>query len=272
MAGTLAQGPAGIARDLAQGCRKRIEGEVSTIELIVPEWPAPPRVRAVSTRRSGGVSPPPYDTLNLGEHVGDEPDSVAENRRRLCEQLGIDEEPYWLNQVHGTRVVRAGAAGEHPSADAAFADEPNRVCAVLTADCLPILLARTDGRRVAAVHCGWRGLSGGVLESTIAALETPPRELLAWLGPAIGPAHFEVGSEVRQAFMRIDPAAVTAFRANPRGRWMCDLYRIAHQHLNRAGIDAIFGAGRCTFEETSTFFSFRRDGRCGRMATLIWIE
>ena len=159
---------------------------MSTIELIVPQWPAPPRVRAVSTLRSGGVSAPPYDTLNLGEHVGDEPDSVAENRRRLCEQLGIDEAPYWLDQVHGTRVVRAGAAGEHPSADAAFADEPNRVCAVLTADCLPILLARTDGRRVAAVHCGWRGLSGGVLESTIAALETPPRELLAWLGPAIG--------------------------------------------------------------------------------------
>ena len=244
---------------------------MSAIDFIVPQWPAPPRVRAVSTLRSGGLSAPPYDTLNLGEHVGDEPDSVAENRRRLCEQLGIDE-PYWLDQVHGTRVVRAGVAGEHPSADAAIADESNRVCAVLTADCLPILLARTDGRRVAAVHCGWRGLSGGVLESTIAALDTPPRELIAWLGPAIGPAHFEVGSEVRDAFMRIDPSAVTAFRANARGRWMCDLYRIAHQHLNRAGIDAIFGGGRCTFGEASSFFSFRRDGRCGRMATLIWIE
>ena len=161
---------------------------------------------------------------------------------------------------------------EHPRADAAIADEPNRVCVVQTADCLPVLLARTDARRVAAVHCGWRGLASGVLEATIAALETPPRQLAAWLGPAIGPAHFEVGSEVREAFMRIDPAAVTAFRSNTRGRWMCDLYRLAHQHLNRAGIDAIFGGGRCTFEERSAFFSFRRDGRCGRMATLIWIE
>lgn len=245
---------------------------MSVIDFIVPQWPVSSRVRAVSTPRSGGVSASPYDTLNLGEHVGDEVDAVTENRRRLCEQLGIEEEPYWLNQVHGAHVVRAGADGEYPRADAAIADEPNRACVVMTADCLPVLLARTDGTRVAAAHCGWRGLAGGVLEATIAALATPPRQLAAWLGPAIGPEHFEVGPEVRDAFMRIDPAAVTAFRANARGRWMCDLYRLAQQHLNRAGVDAIFGGGRCTFEESSAFFSFRRDGRCGRMATLIWIE
>ena len=143
---------------------------------------------------------------------------------------------------------------------------------MLTADCLPILLARTDGTRVAAVHGGWRGLAAGVIEATLAAFDTPPRSVAAWLGPAIGPDHFEVGAEVREAFMRIDPAAVTAFRANARGRWMCDLYRLAHQHLNRLGVDAVFGGGRCTFAEAADFFSYRRDGRCGRMATLIWME
>jgi len=219
------------------------------------------------------VSVAPYDTFNLGADVGDEVDAVAENRRRLGEQLGLDGEPCWLKQVHGANVVRAGeVTGERPQADAAIAAASDQICAILTADCMPVLLARTDGTRVAAAHAGWRGLASGVLESTIAALETPPRELAAWLGPAIGPDHFEVGSEVRAAFLRIDPAAVTAFRANARGRWMCDLYRLAHQHLNRAGVDAIFGGGRCTFAEATEFFSYRRDGRCGRMASLIWIE
>ncbi|HZF26273.1 MAG TPA: peptidoglycan editing factor PgeF [Steroidobacteraceae bacterium] len=246
---------------------------MSPIEFIVPEWPVSPRVHAVSTLRRGGVSVAPYDTFNLGADVGDEVDAVAENRRRLGEQLGLDGEPCWLKQVHGANVVRAGeVTGERPQADAAIAAASDQICAILTADCMPVLLARTDGTRVAAAHAGWRGLASGVLESTIAALETPPRELAAWLGPAIGPDHFEVGSEVRAAFLRIDPAAVTAFRANARGRWMCDLYRLAHQHLNRAGVDAIFGGGRCTFAEATEFFSYRRDGRCGRMASLIWIE
>jgi hypothetical protein len=245
---------------------------MNPIEFIVPSWPVHGRVRAVSTLRRGGVSAAPYDTFNMGAHVGDEPDCVAENRRHLCEQLGLDEEPYWLDQVHGAGVVRAGEAGHYPQADAAIATEPDRVCAVLTADCLPILLARTDGTRVAAVHGGWRGLAAGVIETTLAELDTPPRSVAAWLGPAIGSEHFEVGSEVRETFVRIDPAAVTAFRANARGRWMCDLYRLAHQHLNRLGVDAVFGGGRCTFAEAADFFSYRRDGRCGRMATLIWIE
>jgi hypothetical protein len=230
-------------------------------------------VHAVSTLRRGGVSEAPYDTFNLGADVGDETDAVVENRRRLGEQLGFEVEPLWLRQVHGARVVRVGAIrGERPEADAALACAPDEICAILTADCMPVLFARTDGSRVAAAHAGWRGLAAGVLEATVAALETPPRQIAAWLGPAIGPDHFEVGPEVREAFLRIDPAAATAFRANARGRWMCDLYRLAHQHLNRVGIDAIFGGGRCTFAERTEFFSYRRDGRCGRMASLIWIE
>jgi YfiH family protein len=241
------------------------------IEFIVPDWPAPARVRAVSTLRSGGVSRPPYESLNLAMHVGDEPESVLENRRRLREQLGLEQEPAWLKQVHGIGVARA-AASVLPVADATIADAPGPACAILTADCMPVLFSRTDGRRVAAAHAGWRGLSAGVLEVTIDALATPPRELLAWLGPAIGPDHFEVGGEVRDAFLRLDPAAVAAFRANARRRWQADLYRLARQHLNRAGIDAVYGGGWCTYAEAGRFFSYRRDGECGRMATLIWIE
>ena len=241
------------------------------IEFVVPEWPARACVRAVSTLRAGGVSRPPYESLNLAMHVGDEPDCVIENRRRLCQQLGLETEPAWLRQVHGTAVAHAAAASLS-EADAAIADTPGRACVILTADCLPVLFASTDGKRVAAAHAGWRGLAAGVLESTIEALATPPRQLLAWLGPAIGPAHFEVGSEVREAFLRLDPAAVAAFRANERHRWQADLYRLARQHLNRAGIDAVYGGGGCTFAEHEKFFSFRRDGECGRMATLIWIE
>ena len=245
------------------------------IELIAPDWPIPRHVRAVSTARKGGVSQGPYHSLNLAQHVGDELDCVVENRRRLRNQLGLDVEPFWLNQVHGTQVVRVDALTEPldaPVADAAVSDRAGAACAILTADCLPVLFASADGSRVAAAHAGWRGLAGGVLEATIAALAIPPRQVLAWLGPAIGPDHFEVGSEVRTAFMNLDPSAATAFRVNQRGRWQADLYRLARQHLHRAGIDAIYGGGRCTFAETDAFFSYRRDGQCGRMATLIWIE
>jgi YfiH family protein len=218
------------------------------------------------------VSVAPYDSLNLAQHVGDEVDCVIENRRRLSDQLGLEDRPLWLNQVHGAQVVAVPNAPDYPVADAAVSDRPGPACAILTADCLPVLFASTDGTRVAAAHAGWRGLAAGVLEATIAALAVPPRELLVWLGPAIGPDHFEVGPEVRAAFVNLDPAAAAAFRANERARWQADLYRLSRQHLNRAGIDAIYGGGRCTFEETDAFFSYRRDGQCGRMATLIWIE
>lgn len=245
------------------------------IELLAPDWPIPRHVRAVSTTRLGGVSDGPYHSLNLAQHVGDEPDCVVENRRRLRKQLGLDVEPLWLNQVHGSQVVRVDQLSEQldpPVADAAVCDQAGAACAILTADCLPVLFASADGSRVAAAHAGWRGLAGGVLEATIAALAIPTRQLLAWLGPAIGPDHFEVGPEVRAAFMSLDPSAATAFRINQRGRWQADLYRLARQHLNRAGIDAVYGGGRSTFAEAEAFFSYRRDGQCGRMATLIWLE
>jgi YfiH family protein len=240
-------------------------------DVIVPDWPAPPGVRAVSTLRGGGVSRGPYESLNLALHVGDDAQCVLENRRRLRAQLALGREPAWLKQVHGIEVARAAQASA-PVADAMVTDERGVACAILTADCLPVLFASADGKRVAAAHAGWRGLSRGVLEATIAALATPPRELLAWLGPGIGPARFEVGAEVREAFLRLDPAAVTAFRANERHRWQADLYRLARQHLNRAGIDAVYGGGWCTYDEPERFFSYRRDGECGRMATLVWIE
>jgi YfiH family protein len=242
------------------------------IDLIAPEWPVPRHVRAVSTTRGGGVSGVPYDSLNLAHHVGDAADCVKENRRRLCNQLGIEVEPLWLNQVHGANVVMARTAVDYPLGDAVVSDQAGPACVILTADCLPVLFASTDGTRVGAAHAGWRGMVAGVLEATVAAMAVPPRELLVWFGPAIGPGHFEVGAEVRAAFVNLDPAAAAAFRVNARGRWQADLYRLARQHLNRAGIDAIYGGGRCTFEEADLFFSYRRDGECGRMATLIWIE
>jgi hypothetical protein len=243
------------------------------MNFIVPDWPAPAAVRAASTLRGGGVSQAPFDTLNLAAHVDDRPGAVAENRRRLCAALELPQEPFWLEQVHGARaLVVEDAAPDDRQADAAVTAQPGAVCVVLTADCLPVLFATTDGRKVAAAHAGWRGLAAGVLEATVTALEAPPREVLAWLGPAIGQPHFEVGEEVHRAFVGANPAAAAAFLVNERGRWQADLYRLARQRLNRAGIDAVYGGGWCTFAESQSFFSHRRDGRCGRMATLIWMD
>jgi YfiH family protein len=221
--------------------------------------------------REGGVSEPPYDTLNLASHVGDNPDHVTGNRRLLRDALALPADPVWLEQVHGTRVVRADAADDR-RADAAVAMAPGQVCAVMTADCLPVLFATGDGQTVAAAHAGWRGLLGGVLEATVEAMQAAPRGIMAWLGPAISQEHFEVGDEVRQAFIDLDPSAAIAFIANARGRWQADLYRLARQHLNRAGIDAIYGGDHCTYRERDLFFSHRRDARSGRMASLIWLE
>jgi YfiH family protein len=241
------------------------------MNFVTPDWRTPPRVRALTTLRIGGASHAPYDSLNLAAHVGDDPERVLENRRRLFSHLNLPDEPFWLEQMHGTQVLRVSDDESSRQADGAITSEPGKICAVLTADCLPVLFASTDGSRVGAAHAGWRGLAAGVLEATMAALATPPRNLLAWLGPAISQEHFEVGPEVRAAFLRIDPAAATAFVANSRGRWQADLYRLARQRLNRAGIDAIYGGDRCTFGEREAFFSHRRDQRCGRMASLIWM-
>ncbi len=241
------------------------------MEFIVPDWDVPPAIAAVSTTRAGGVSAGVHATLNLGTHVGDEPAAVAENRRRLCAAAALPAEPAWLAQVHGTDVVTARPCDEPPVADAAVSDRPGAVCAVLTADCLPVLLASRRGDEVAAAHAGWRGLAAGVLEATLAAMATPPAELVAWLGPAISQAAFEVGDEVREAFRGRHAGDAAFFRRNDRGRWQADLAGLARRRLESAGV-AVHGAGLCTYADSRRFFSYRRDGACGRMASLVWLR
>ncbi|MEO1766206.1 peptidoglycan editing factor PgeF [Thiobacter aerophilum] len=240
-----------------------------TLAAILPDWPTPPHVRALVTTRAGGVSVGPYASLNLAAHVGDDPAAVAENRARLRRLLPA--EPLWLEQVHGTAVWRmeAGAPGR---ADASVSRTAGQVCAVLTADCLPVLFADRAGTVVAAAHAGWRGLCAGVLERTVAAMQTDPGQIMSWLGPAIGPEAFQVGEEVRLAFLAVDAAAAEAFRADGPGRWRADLYALARMRLARAGVQAVFGGGLCTFSDPTRFFSYRRDGATGRMASLIWLD
>lgn len=238
--------------------------------MIQPDWPAPARVKCLMTTREGGVSQAPWTCLNLGDHVGDDPLHVAANRARLRRQLPA--EPGWLRQVHSARVVELGRE-PNPEADASFTRESGQVCAVLTADCLPVLLCDRAGSVVAAAHAGWRGLAGGVLESTVAAMQVPPQGILAWLGAAIGPQAFEVGDEVREAFVAQYPQAAAAFVSQPTpGKWLADIYQLARIRLAHAGVQAIHGGGRCTFSEADSFFSYRRDGVTGRMAALIWLE
>ena len=240
---------------------------------LAPEWPAPGNVRAAFTLRSGGVSAPPYDTLNVGAHVGDDIDRVRENRTRVRGLLQLPGEPAWLEQVHGTEVVEVSAANSSTAApaDAVIARERGAVAVIQVADCLPVLFSSADGAVVAASHAGWRGLAAGVLEATVARLGSDPQRLLAWIGPGIGTAHFEVGAEVRTAFMTHDSTAAQAFSSNRRGRWQCDLVQLTRQRLKRIGVTAVFGGQWCTYTDRSRFFSFRRDGRCGRMAALIWL-
>jgi hypothetical protein len=241
------------------------------VEWLEPDWPVPSRVRVLSTLRSGGVSRGPYESLNLAAHVADRVDAVTENRRRLSEAAGLPDEPLWLEQVHGCDVVRHDGRSDLPRADAAMAGEAGRVCAVLTADCLPLILADRAGTRVAAAHCGWRGLAGGVVEATVVALDCAPRQLVAWLGPAIGQDAFEVGGEVRDAFLRRSAATEACFRANERGRYQADLYGLARVLLRKAGVTDVQGGDWCTASDAGRFFSYRRDGTTGRMATLAWL-
>ena len=238
-------------------------------EFILPDWPAPPGVCAVTTTRRGGVSRPPHGALNLGAHTRDDPDAVAENRRRLCRALALPAAPVWLRQVHGTRVVAAHRAEGVPEADGGWTDQAGFVCAVLTADCLPVLLCDGRGARVAALHAGWRGLADGVIEAGIRALGGPCG-LMAWLGPAIGPGAFQVGDEVRAAFLAHDAGASGSFRSDGPGHWRADLYALARRRLAAAGVAAVYGGGFCTHTEAGRFYSYRRDGETGRMATLIW--
>ena len=239
------------------------------MKFLTPDWPAPSNVRAAVTTRLGGVSAVPYDSFNLATHVEDDPRAVAENRARLREVLPA--EPLWLNQIHGTGIVDAATAEPGSDADGAFATSSGVVCAVMTADCLPVLLCDRAGTRVAAAHAGWRGLVGGVVEAAAARLERPGGELLAWLGPAIGAEAFEVGEEVRAEFLADDRGAEAAFFPSPSGRWMADIYHLARRRLARVGVDAVYGGGLCTVRDPARFYSYRRDGRTGRMASLIWL-
>jgi YfiH family protein len=250
-------------------------GGCGRLAWIEPDWPAPAGVRALSTQRTGGASTAPYASLNLGGHVGDAVAAVAENRRRLRAAAGLPSEPRWLAQVHGTTVVDLDAwdaAAAPITADACLTRQPGRICAILTADCLPILLTADTGEVVAAAHAGWRGLAGGVVEALVESVAVPAPRLMAWLGPAIGPRHFEVGDEVREALLKGDAGAAAAFQPNARGRLMANLPELARRRLAARGISRIFGGGECTHADANRYFSHRRDGVTGRQATLIWRE
>lgn len=242
---------------------------MSTLSWLRPDWPAPPSVQALFALRAGGVSAGAFAALNLGDHVGDAVAHVRENRRRLRQEAGLPSEPRWLRQVHGTRVADLDAQEPDLTADAAVTRRRGVVCAILTADCLPVLLADAQGECIAAAHAGWRGLAAGVLEAAVAAMAVSPANLLAWIGPGIGPRHFEVGPEVREAFMAADKGAAASFV--PRsGKFLADLPLLARRRLAVLGVGRIDAAQTCTYADPRRFFSHRRDGRCGRHATLIW--
>jgi YfiH family protein len=239
-------------------------------DWIVPVWPARARVRALITTRNGGRSTGPYASMNLGLRVGDDPE-IVETNRRLLKAL-LPAAPKWLNQVHGTRVVNAESIADPVEADASIATSAGCVSVVMVADCLPILITDRIGSIVAVAHAGWRGLAAGIIENTIRAIEARPEHLLAYLGPAIGPSAFEVGDEVRDAFIAVDRAAQAAFRPRQPGKWLADLFLLARQRLAKAGLVNVYGGGQCTYSDPARFFSHRRDKVSGRMAALIWIE
>ena len=253
-----------------------------TLPMLDTEWSPPGGVRAAFTLRSGGASAAPWDSLNLGTHVGDDLLAVAHNRRRVAQALSLPAEPRWLSQVHGTAVHQEGAltrsapSGAAPSdpvpiADAAVTREAGVVLAIMVADCLPVLLAADDGSVLGAAHAGWRGLVAGVIERTVESMDQDPSRLHAWLGPCIGPRQFEVGDDVRQAFLAAGDAA-SAFEATPGGRWLCDLPALAKARLARLGVTRVAGGQWCTVADPVRFFSHRRDRQTGRMAALLWRE
>ena len=237
-------------------------------DWIVPDWPAPANVRSLITTRAGGVSTGPFASLNLGLRAGDDPRAVAANRDRLSTLL--PRHPSWLRQVHGVRVVDADGTTDEPEADAAVARRPGTVCAVLVADCIPVLIADRAGTTVGIAHAGWRGLARGVVENTVREMGIDSTRLVAYLGPGIGPDAFEVGGEVREAFLEHDASAAAAFVPHTAGKWRADLFQLARQRLRRAGVEEVYGGTLCTYSDTRRFFSYRRSRATGRMAALIW--
>ena len=241
-------------------------------EWLVPDWDAPPRVRAFVTTRAGGVSGGEYASMNLGSRGGDDPANVARNRLIVREQL--PSMPRWMAQVHGTDVADLDTLGDSvvATADAAVASQPGKVAVVLTADCMPLFFTDDAGTRVGVAHAGWRGMAAGVIENTVEAMGIAPERLMAWMGPAIGPRAFEVGPEVREAFVNADPDADRAFRSHKPGKHMADLYTLARQRLARAGVSRVSGGGYCTHTDSARFFSYRRAKTTGHMGSFIWIE
>jgi YfiH family protein len=247
---------------------------------LVPDWPAPANIHAATTLRTGGVSHSPYSSLNPATHVGDDTDRVRQNRQIIREMLDLPAEPVWLDQIHSNRAVKAvnppypplqkGGRGDLQQADASFTNESGLVCAVMTADCLPLLVCSTDGAQVAAIHAGWRGLLAGVISNTVNAMQQ--QNLLVWLGPAIGPDCFEVGPEVRDAFLKKSAEFNNAFKEQSNDKWLADIYQLARIELGALGIANVYGGTNCTFTEHERLYSYRRDTQTGRMATLIWRE
>lgn len=241
---------------------------------LIPKWPTPPHIQTVvTTRWWPGQSKPPFDTFNLASHVGDDPNRVESNRQSLTALTGLASQPIWLEQVHGTDIaILDGTLFRHPPrADGAITQQPGTACAILTADCLPVLFCDSDGFQIGAAHAGWRGLHAGILEKMIQQFSQAPSKLMAWLGPAIGSEAYIVGSEVRDAFVDQDPADASAFHRDSNNQWHADLYQLARNHLRKNGIHAIFGGGYCTFND-DRFYSYRQNRQTGRMATVIWID
>lgn len=242
-----------------------------TINLIKPNWPAPMHIHAYTTTRQGGYSMMPYTSLNLADHVGDNIKHVKQNRNLLKQSLQLTNEPVWLIQTHGTNVIQADPTSTSLTADASFTEKSEIICAVLTADCLPVLICDSAGTMVAAIHAGWRGLAAGIIETTIKKLPATPNNLLAWLGPAIGPKAFEVGQDVYEHFLQSNSKAALAFENYAANKWLANIYWLAEQRLRKTGITHIYGGEYCTYTDTTQFYSYRRNQNTGRMASLIWI-
>jgi len=243
----------------------------SILTTIYPDWPAPDNIKAISTSRQGGFSLPPYDALNLSEHVGDDINTVNKNRELLLIQAELPEPPRWLKQVHGTTVSLASNWQQDDEADAIITDHINQVCPIMTADCLPLLLCNQQGDMVAAIHAGWRGLAAGIIEKTLTQFNCPSQQIMAWLGPAIGPTKFEVGTDVFAEFTAQSRHAHLAFQQTDSNHYLADIYLLAKQRLKASGVSDIYGGEHCTVSDSTRFFSYRRDGITGRMASMIWI-
>jgi len=242
---------------------------------LVPNWPAPANIHAATTLRTGGVSKEHYSSLNPATHVNDLSKQVIQNRKIISDMLNLPAEPIWLEQIHSNHIVKAEKKGAPQQADASYSIESGVVCAVMTADCLPLLICSKDGKKIAAIHAGWRGLLSGVITNSIyelakVSLNSKYDDLLVWLGPAIGPNCFEIGAEVREVFLEKSIRYENAFKPKTNGKYLADIYELARIELNTLGIFNIYGGNYCTMTEKDLFFSYRRDNQTGRMATLIW--